>query len=392
MLRWFLAIIAVPIVAVLGIVILVNVSPVTASKLIWPLVESWILRDDFVGVTVDGNVQEDLFAIESTGVSTEPVVAAANDFIDSLSEAQRGDLLFPVDDSEWRRWANIHLSTRQGVGFLDMDDSQSDAARGLLKASLSPYGYELADDIMKLEGHLADLMDDHVSYGEKRYWFTVMGEPSLEDPWGWQIDGHHLVINYFLIGDQVVTTPMFMGSEPVSAKGSRFGDVSILDDELTLGLQLINSLGDAERDKAIVEPVKAGNNNRGELFQDNAIVPYQGIKVAMLNSESQQLMREVVELYIGRIAESHAQVKLDEIDTHWEDTYFSWVGGTDDDSVFYYRIHSPVVMIEYDHQTPVALDGPDGPTREHVHTVIRTPNGNDYGKDLLRQHLAAHPH
>jgi hypothetical protein len=27
-----------------------------------------------------------------------------------------------------------------------------------------------------------------------------------------------------------------------------------------------------------------------------------------------------------------------------------------------------------------------------VHTVVRTPNGNDYGKDLLRQHYALHAH
>ena len=32
------------------------------------------------------------------------------------------------------------------------------------------------------------------------------------------------------------------------------------------------------------------------------------------------------------------------------------------------------------------------PNKEHVHVVIRTPNGNDYGKDLLRQHYAKHKH
>jgi hypothetical protein len=32
------------------------------------------------------------------------------------------------------------------------------------------------------------------------------------------------------------------------------------------------------------------------------------------------------------------------------------------------------------------------PTRQHIHTIVRTPNGNDYGKDLLRQHLERHPH
>ncbi len=30
------------------------------------------------------------------------------------------------------------------------------------------------------------------------------------------------------------------------------------------------------------------------------------------------------------------------------------------------------------------------PFKEHIHTVMRTPNGNDYGKDLLRQHYEAH--
>jgi hypothetical protein len=62
-----------------------------------------------------------------------------------------------------------------------------------------------------------------------------------------------------------------------------------------------------------------------------------------------------------------------------------------DDSVFYYRIHSPVILIEFDHQRGVALDN-DQPSRNHIHTVVRTPNGNDYGKDLLRQHHAQFDH
>jgi hypothetical protein len=53
--------------------------------------------------------------------------------------------------------------------------------------------------------------------------------------------------------------------------------------------------------------------------------------------------------------------------------------------VFYYRIHSPVILIEFDHQRGVALRS-DKPSRNHIHTVVRTPNGNDYGKDLLRLH------
>jgi len=80
---------------------------------------------------------------------------------------------------------------------------------------------------------------------------------------------------------------------------------------------------------------------------------------------------------------------MDEVKKHLDDTRFAWIGGTSDDSVFYYRIHSPVIIIEFDHQRPIALGGRGSPpTRDHIHAVIRTPNGNDYGKDLLRQHLA----
>jgi hypothetical protein len=33
-----------------------------------------------------------------------------------------------------------------------------------------------------------------------------MGRPSASEPWGWQLDGHHAIISYFVLGDQVVMT------------------------------------------------------------------------------------------------------------------------------------------------------------------------------------------
>ena len=86
---------------------------------------------------------------------------------------------------------------------------------------------------------------------------------------------------------------------------------------------------------------------------------------------------------------------LDEVRSHLDRTFFAWIGKTEPGSVFYYRIHSPVLLIEFDHQRPVGtrhLNDPNVPSREHIHTVVRTPNGNDYGKDLLRQHYEQHPH
>jgi hypothetical protein len=83
---------------------------------------------------------------------------------------------------------------------------------------------------------------------------------------------------------------------------------------------------------------------------------------------------------------------MEEVRRHIGDTWFAWIGGVSDTSVFYYRIQSPVLLIEFDHQTPVALGRGGAPGRNHIHSVIRTPNGNDYGKDLLRQHHELYPH
>jgi hypothetical protein len=50
-----------------------------------------------------------------------------------------------------------------------------------------------------------------------------------------------------------------------------------------------------------------------------------------------------------------------------------------------------VTFIEFDHHAGVFLTNPE-PAKFHVHTIVRTPNGNDYGFDLLRQHYKMSPH
>lgn len=93
--------------------------------------------------------------------------------------------------------------------------------------------------------------------------------------------------------------------------------------------------------------------------------------------------------------DDQARVQMADIEGHMEETYFAWIGGSAPDSVFYYRIHSPVILLEFDHQRPAGLRhmfDPNQPMLEHIHTVVRVPNGNDYGKNLLREHYAAHPH
>jgi len=150
---------------------------------------------------------------------------------------------------------------------------------------MSQKGATLARDITRLEEHLAELMDDHYQYGEHRYWITVMGEPSSTEPWGWQFEGHHLIVNYFVLGDQVVMTPTFMGSEPVRAESGKYQGTEVLQAEEALGLALIRGLTESQRERAIVSADKPGNNNYGELLSDNVIVPVEGLPLADLTGE-----------------------------------------------------------------------------------------------------------
>ena len=347
----------------------------------------------FVGVTTDGSPREGLYDIEGTGASTAPVVAAAGAFLDSLSAEQRTRTLFPVDDFEWRDWANIHRFTREGLSLQEMTGAQRARAYDLLRASLSARGYETSRDIMRLNHHLAELVDNFDEHGEHLYWFTVMGEPSGSAPWGWQIDGHHLVINYFVLGDQVVMTPTFMGSEPVEAASGKYAGTVILQPEQDLALDFMQGLPAALQQAALLGPKQGRSENRSEMFKDNIVLPYEGLAAARLDAVQRARLLDLIGLYVAKMDDGHAEVKMSEVLAHLDETYFAWTGGTEAEAVFYYRIHSPVILIEFDHQGPIALDGPRGtPTRRHVHTVVRTPNGNDYGKDLLRQHYETHSH
>ena len=348
------------------------------------------LAQPFRGIAADGKIEQGLFKVQSTGVTTQPVVDAAKSFLAGLSDEQRKRTEYAVDDSEWRKWDNRHFYKRQGVGFDEMDEKQRELAFALMSKSLSAKGLKLSKDIMKLNGTLAELANNFEEYGEWLYWITIMGEPSETEPWGWQIDGHHLIINYFVLGDQVVMSPVFVGSEPVHATSGKFKGTIVMQDEQDKGLAFVLTLDDAQRKEAILTSVKDGNNALSQAYKDNIDLDYAGLPASKLDDQQQTLLLEVIEEYVGYMDDGHAKVKMSEVKEHLDRTYFAWVGGTAADSVFYYRVHSPVLLIEFDHERRVAPFRSQQPTRDHIHAVLRTPNGNDYGKDLLRQHIEQH--
>jgi hypothetical protein len=350
----------------------------------------------FKGITTNGEIVPGLFDIRPTGASTEAVRNAAERFIATLTPVQLARTMYPVDDVEWRKWMNQHFYARQGVCFAEMTDAQREATFGLMRVTLSARGFELTRNIMRLNETLAEMSNDHDFLGEWLYYIQVFGKPSATEPWGWKLEGHHAIINYFVLGDQVVMTPLFVGSEPARATSGKYKGTEVLQQEQNEGLLMLQSLPAAQQKQAVLNFSKTGNNNLTEAFKDNVVIDYAGLRTHDLAEPVRQRFRDLIHLYVSNMDDAHSRVKMDEVDRHLDNTWFTWIGGTQADSAFYYRVQSPVIAIEFDHQQPANLtkfaSDPKKPTQQHIHCVVRTPNGNDYGKDLLRQHYLAHPH
>ena len=336
----------------------------------------------FKGVTTDGEVLPGLFSIAPTGVSTAQIRAAAESYLAALGSHEGRHA---IDSDAWRRWSNIHpYLMRQGALLDAMSPSLRDKALGVMQASFSERGFKEARDVMRLNETLLEMTEKPAEFGEWLYWLNIFGTPSESEPWGWQMDGHHLNVSCFVLGDQLTMTPFFLGSEPTLADTGKYAGTRVFEAEESRALALMGSLSPEQRQKAVVSQ-ELPMELFGAAFRDNLELRYEGIAGSELTVEQRGRLLELVETYVGRTNAGHAAVKLDEIRTHLDATHFSWRGGFGSDSVFYYRIHSPVILIEFDHQRGIEFAN-DEPERSHIHTIVRTPNGNDYGKDLLRLH------
>ncbi len=350
-----------------------------------------LIAEPFRGVTAEGTAVAGLFPLQPTGVSTRPLLAAAEAWLASLGDEQRRRVRFDLDTDAWRRWSNIHpFVMRHGVALDELTPAQRAHALALLHESLSASGWKTARDVMRLNEFVRTLTGSDAEYGEWLYWLSVMGTPSPATPWGWQLDGHHLIVNCLVLGDQVVMTPMFMGSEPVAAETGPYAGTRVFETEERQGLALIRAFTPEQRRRTILSSELPGEVFTA-AFRDNFEMKYEGIRFGDLSSVQQRLLLEVLETYVGRLRPGHAEIRLGEVKRHLADTCFAWMGGVDEESAFYYRLHSPVILIEFDHQRGIVFDN-DAPSRHHIHTVVRTPNGNDYGRDLLRQHHARFDH
>jgi hypothetical protein len=279
----------------------------------------------------------------------------------------------------------------------DLAPEQRIAALEIVRACMSAEGFAEARKVMALNEALGDFVRLHKdTLGEWVYWFAIFGQPSETDPWGWQLMGHHLVLNCLIAGDEMVFGPTFMGAEITQIDQGPMAGTTALQSEHAVGPAFLHSLTDRQQARAILHrsmrtadlpPELAGRvdgRHRAGAGRDNLVLPYEGLSCDELEPHQRAALLDLIRTYVGRACEPHATLQMELVERHIAETHFAWIGNPSADEAFYYRVHSPVILIEFDHHAGIFLTSEE-PQPFHIHTIVRLPNAGDYGMELLRR-------
>jgi len=355
-----------------------------------------LYEEPFKGITLDGQPREGLFSLEDEGFEVERAVAAACALLGTLSEDQRAKSRHAVDAPEWRGWYNPEIVFNDhGIRLDEVGEATRTAFLDLLAASTSARGFEKLRQLLSANLFLGELYDLRNIMNEWSYHFLMFGTPSPTEPWGWSIYGHHAAFNCFIIGRQIVISPTFMGVEPNIIDRGPGNCFTLFAEEETQALALMQSLTPDQRRRATIyrlmeDPAMpperfnfADQRHLGGAFQDNRVIPCEGIAASEFTAEQRAALMRLIETFVEHVPDAPRAALMKRIGHHLAETWWSWIGGHGDDDPFYFRIQSPIIMLEFDHHSGMWLSNEE-PAKFHVHVITRIPNGNDYGRALLK--------
>jgi hypothetical protein len=347
--------------------------------------------EPFVGITSDGVPRPGLYQLPERAATDPRQWQAAQRLLAGLDDQEREAIGYPITAPQWRAWSNPEFVVhRVGLRLEDLASEKVTAILDLVRASLSPEGYRQVTEAMELNGFLGELVNLPTVLNERSYWFSVFGRPDPVAPWGWQLFGHHVAVNFVSVAGRHVIAPVFLGAEPALSQEHP----PLFATRERLALRLAGSLDSEQRSRAVVyrsvlDPAMpegrlhpADERHLAGAFRDNRVIPYEGIPLSELDAAQREMLRAVVADFLQLLITEQREATLAEYDAHPDETWFSWYGATDGSQPFYFRIQSPVIIAELDHHAGVWLTN-RLPARFHVHTVLRHPNGNDYGRALI---------
>ncbi len=321
-------------------------------------------------------------AADPTAEVASNMAQAANNYIASLSDAEKAKGIMPFDHPERVDWTNVPKKHRKGIQLREMSPAQQELCHKLLQASLSDVGYAKAVQIMALENNLHEgekaLKNGHLR-DPLRYFLTIFGTPGDKGTWGYSFEGHHLSLN-FVVQDGVILgdSPSCWGANPATVKlfienGPEVG-VRTLAEEEQLAFDLLKACNVAQQAKIIVSP-KAPADYRNVGKPNPPSAPNEGLAAAEMTDEQQSILWKLIEEYTGHLAPAVAAVRQEEIKkAGFDKIRFAWLGSTEPGVGHTYRVEGPIFVLELIN----VQDGIEGSKANHIHSVWRSL-GRDFG-------------
>lgn len=354
-----------------------------------------LMQQPFHGITTDGKLRPLPRCGYAAASVRQRMDSAGTALLAVMRPAIAEKVRFAQDDSlHWRRWHNMPMAWPvDGIGLEEMNEAERHAVMQLLRASLSTEGYQQVLDLMLINQFSGELVGREKYLNRYCYSVGLFGHPG-DERWGWQIYGHHLALNFSLVGENWVLAPALLAAEPTLIDAGSGAGINTFQSTEEAALTLMRSLS-AEHQRAAqilpsiltadVPPERrhwADSLHLAGAFQDNRIIPYEGLCVAAFSKIERDLLMQLIASFHQLWPTEPRRQRLKEIEGQLEKTWFTWMGGYDAWSPFYFRLHSSAVLLEYDCHQAVFLTNKE-PARFHVHTIARIPEGGDYGMDLL---------
>lgn len=331
---------------------------------------------------------------QSTNTEIEAMRQAMLTFRSSLSSSLLSEASTCLDNERFYLWHNTpneNGTGRDGIIYGDLSTTQLDNFKNLLQLFLSDDGYQKVDEISTLAEGLLN-QTNPTAWNPDYYSIDMFGDPETSGSWGFQLDGHHLAINFLVHGDEVSIVPAFLGGEPAVSTYNGT-DFDIFSNERDMGLTLYDGL--TTNESTLATSTGSHSMEVGPASQAGSVDPYRGdydysgfetgLKYSDMSSTTQANLILVMKEYVYNMTTTFADEWWSDIMANIDDTYFVWideVGNPTTTDPFYYRVYNPYLWVEYNAENALGGGGAD---YNHVHTITRIPNnpstsnGGDYG-------------
>jgi hypothetical protein len=338
------------------------------------------MRDSLLMTLLTGCLLPALALAAPAPPGAERCLVAARIYLDGLVPAQRKRAVAPFD-SEARRTPVFPpgaAPARSGLRTGEMVEGQRIRLHDFLSCGLSSQGYQKVLAVMRRADAARDMMakvelperETRAQIGSTFYWVTVFGDPSPDKPWGWRVEGHHLLLDFTVANGELELSPFYLGAEPAVVTGGNFAGYRVMDTEFARGLELLESLTPEQRARAVI-----GKTLPPDLFDtpDRRKTPLApaGLPASSLDRDQRRLLDWLLDEYLGNAEPGTAERLRARIAAGGADALrFAWMGPTERGQPVYYRVQSPALVLEF-LQAPDSSVAKGAPSVNHIHTWWR---------------------